>query len=91
FLIARTVNRKRIYRDHKPLEAMKELNWSYQNHLDEALRKERLQDYSLATRHLFLALLLYFHDVKWLEARIWKTNWEYYEELKQVNEESAEF
>ena len=50
----------------------------------------RLTDYTLSTRHLFLALLLYFHEKEWLEARIWKTNWEYYDELKKVNQEWAE-
>ena len=39
---------------------------------------------------MFLALLLYFHEKEWLEARIWKTNWEYYEEIRKVNQEWAD-
>ena len=65
------------------------MSWSFQKHLNEAKRQEELAQYSHATRHLFLALLLFFHEKEWLEARIWKTNWEYYEELKKVNTDYA--
>ncbi|MBU9722369.1 MULTISPECIES: DUF4129 domain-containing protein [Bacillaceae] len=91
FFTVRTLNRKRLYRDNKPLQNRKEKNWSFDMHLSESKKQEELGDYSQAARHLFLALLLYFHDINWLEARIWKTNWEYYEELRKVNEDSAEF
>ncbi|MCR2822829.1 DUF4129 domain-containing protein [Lederbergia panacisoli] len=82
--------RKRKYKDYKPFQSMKEMDWTFQTHLEEAVRFESLGDYTTSTRHLFLALLLYFHEKEWLIARIWKTNWEYYDELRKVNKEWAE-
>ncbi|WP_226036842.1 DUF4129 domain-containing protein [Aquibacillus saliphilus] len=90
FIVGRNYRRKQDFRDNKPLQSINEINWSFKNHLAEAKRQEELQQYSLSTRHLFLALLLYFHEKEWLEARIWKTNWEYYDELTRVNQSSAE-
>jgi hypothetical protein len=90
FLIVRHRKRNRLLRVQKPLQSVKEMNWSYQQHLSEARKQEDLAQYTLATRHMFLALLLYFHEKEWLEARIWKTNWEYYDELRKVNQEWAD-
>ncbi|MBS4194234.1 DUF4129 domain-containing protein [Lederbergia citri] len=89
-LLVRVQLRKRKYWDNKPFTSMKEMEWTYQTHLNEADRLSSLKEYSLSTRHLFLALLLYFHEKEWLMARIWKTNWEYYDELQKVNKEWAE-
>lgn len=90
FFIIRNNRRNRLSRDKAPLQSMKEMNWSHQMHLAEARKQEALGEYSAATRHMFLALLLYFHENEWLEARVWKTNWEYYDELKKVNQQWAE-
>ncbi|MEH7123183.1 DUF4129 domain-containing protein [Bacillus sp. JJ1773] len=90
FIIARNTKRNRMLRDQKPLQSMKELNWSFQQHLLEAKKLEALGEFTLSTRHMFLALLLYLHEKEWLEARIWKTNWEYYDELQKVNARWAE-
>lgn len=89
FFIVRRVRRARMFRDPSPLQSFAEKDWSYQKHLSEAMKLQHSHRYTLATRHLFLALLLYFHEKEWLEARIWKTNWEYYDELKAVNSEWA--
>lgn len=89
FFILRNIKRNRMLRDHKPLQSMNEINWSFQRHLSETQKLEKDGEYTLATRHLFLALLLYFHEKEWLVARIWKTNWEYYDELRKVNQEWA--
>lgn len=89
YFLIRNTNRKRKYRE-APLQSMKELERSASMHLADALKREKEPDYSLAARHLFLALLLYFHENKWLEARIWKTNWEYYDELRKVNQSWAD-
>ena len=90
FIIFRNVRRNRIFRNQNPLQSMKEMNWSFRQHLTEATRLEALEQYTLSIRHLFLAVLLYFHEKGWLEARIWKTNWEYYDELRKINEQDAE-
>lgn len=90
FLLVRNSRRNRVYREKKPLQSIKEMNWTYQKHLLEAKNQEQQGDYSLSTRHLFLALLLFLHEKEWLEARIWKTNWEYYEELRKVHQNRAD-
>ncbi|WP_205677325.1 DUF4129 domain-containing protein [Aquibacillus halophilus] len=90
FVAARSYRRKRTFRDHTAIKSIKEMDWSFENHLTEAKKQGELQQYTIATRHLFLALLLYLHEKEWLEARIWKTNWEYYDELRQFNQNSAE-
>ncbi len=90
FFLIRNSRRNQLHREQKPLKSLQEINWSFQQHLQEAKRQETLADYTLATRHLFLALLLYFHEKGWLEARMWKTNWDYYDELRKVNRESAD-
>ncbi|WP_173104690.1 DUF4129 domain-containing protein [Bacillus sp. KH172YL63] len=86
FAAIRNGARRRKFRSNKPLQSLNEMNWSYSRHLEEALKQESLGDYSKATRHIFLALLLYFHEQSYLEAKAWKTNWEYYDELRKVNQ-----
>lgn len=90
YLFIRKNKRKRMFSERAPLYSQKEIDWSYQMHIAEALVQEELALYAPATRHLFLALLLYFHEKDWLEARVWKTNWEYYEELKKNNQQRAD-
>lgn len=90
FLVIRAVKRRRTFHDHQPLQAVEEHEWASRDHLSEASRQEARENYSLATRHMFLALLLHFHENGWLEARSWKTNWDYFDELRKVNARSAE-
>ncbi|MGN7400232.1 DUF4129 domain-containing protein [Cytobacillus praedii] len=90
FFIFRNRKRNRMLGDHKPLQSINEIDWSFTRHLSESQKHETSGEYTLATRHLFLALLLYFHEKEWLVARIWKTNWEYYDELRKVNQEWAD-
>ena len=85
FFLIRNHKRKIPLHHNKPLQTINEMHWTYDMHLTEATNRETREEYSRATRHMFLALLLYFHEKEWLTARIWKTNWEYYDELKKVN------
>ena len=85
----RNSRRRKRFKEKKILQSVEEINWSFERHLTEARKLEELGDFTKSTRHLFLAILLYFHEKKWLEARIWKTNWEYYEELRKVNKQWA--
>jgi hypothetical protein len=89
FLIVRNVRRSQKFKDRKPLQSLQEINWTYERHLQEAKNQEANGELGRATRHLFLALLLYCHEKEWLEAKIWKTNWDYYEELKKSNQPHA--
>lgn len=85
-LIKRNLTSNRTSRSTKrPLQHEDELQWSSSKHLQEASYHKQKEDYQQATRHVFLAMLLYFDKQKWIEARVWKTNWDYYEELKKVN------
>lgn len=76
---------------HAPIYSSHELEWTFEMHLVEAKRQEEKMDFTKATRHSFLATLLFFHEKEWLKAKIWKTNWEYYEELLKVNRDAANF
>lgn len=89
-LLIRNMKRNRTLRKQKPLQLIKEMNWTSQRHLEEAKNQESLEDYRMSTRHLFLALLLSYHEKGMLEARIWKTNWDYYDELRKVDQQKAE-
>lgn len=88
--LVRKVQKKRAFQNKKPLQSLKEKHWSFSDHLAEAEKQETQGSYQPAVRHLFLALLLYFDEKEDLKARTWKTNGEYYEELRRVNPEKAE-
>lgn len=89
--MGRSRKQQKAFRDRKPLQSTGELVLTVDNHLAEAEKHEEAGEFTLAARHMFLALLLHFHEISWLEARIWKTNLEYYEELKSTNKQSAQF
>ncbi|MEH7121080.1 DUF4129 domain-containing protein [Neobacillus vireti] len=90
FILIRNTSRNRLMRKQKLLQSFKEGNWTYLRHLEEAAKQESLDDFTESTRHLFLAMLIYYHEKEWLEARIWKTNWDYYAELKKVSQQNAD-
>jgi len=90
FILIRNTRRNRLLQKQKPLQSFRDRNWTYVRHLEEAEKLESLGDFTESTRHLFLAMLLYYHDKKWLEARIWKTNWDYYEELRKIDQQNAD-
>lgn len=89
FLFVRSSVRKRSVKRRQPFQTTSEMEWSVARHLKEANRQEQLENYALATRHQFLAVLLYFHKRHWLQARTWKTNWEYFSELERKDKEIA--
>lgn len=89
FFLLRHYRRKLHYRDRQ-LYRKQEKDWSYVEHLSEAEKQEANGNLQVATRHLFLALLLNFHERGYVEARISKTNWEYFEEIKQLEKGRAE-
>ncbi|PLS09536.1 DUF4129 domain-containing protein [Neobacillus cucumis] len=90
FILIRNTRRNRLLRKQKPLQSLKDRNWTYMRHLEEAEKLEASEDLTGSTRHLFLAMLLFFHEKEWLEARIWKTNWDYFEELRKVSQHKAD-
>lgn len=90
FIVIRSIKRKRSLQRHQPFQSTNEMEWSVAEHLKKAERYENEGHYSLATRHQFLALLLHFHEENWLEAHVWKTNWDYVNELQQTDQQRAE-
>lgn len=90
FQRVRFSQRRRDLTEYKPLKSLNEANWSFDNHLQTARQQEESGNYTDAARHVFLALLLYFDEKEWVKARNWKTNWEYFAELQQVNKQWAE-
>ncbi|CAG9623580.1 DUF4129 domain-containing protein [Sutcliffiella rhizosphaerae] len=90
-IIAFTRNAKnKMIRSNQPFQSEDEWYWTYNRHMEAVANFEKQEEYTLATRHLFLAMLLSFHEKEWLEAKIWKTNWEYFDELKYTKKELAE-
>jgi len=90
FLVIRSIQRRRALQEHQPFQSLNEMEWSVESHLKEVEKQQHAGNYSLATRHQFLAVLLYFHEQKWLKAHVWKTNWDYFAELKRYDKERAE-
>ncbi|MHB8126110.1 MAG: DUF4129 domain-containing protein [Desulfitobacteriaceae bacterium] len=78
-LLARFVRQGRV--NPKRAGISKRLTRTVQQHLAEAHRLTEQTEYSLALRHLFLGFIVYLDQNQWIEARAWKTNWEYYAEL----------
>lgn len=90
YLSIRTAKRKRAFNERPPLSAFSEQQWTSQGHLQEAYRHESEENYAPAVRHLFLALLLRFDEKGWLTAKSWKTNGEYYDELRKKDKVRAD-
>lgn len=90
FLSVRKRKRQASFYDAPPLGSKREQEWSYERHLQEARKQEDSDDYTEATRHLFLAVLLYLDEKELLKARGGKTNWEYVLEIRQINKQYAE-
>lgn len=90
FFFVRYFKRKNNFKEQTPLYHKSERDWTYHDHIAKSKEQEKKGDLQASTRHLFLALLLYFHEKGFLEARIWKTNWEYFEELRRLDNQRAE-
>jgi hypothetical protein len=90
FFVVRYFKRKSRFQEQSHFFNQQEKDWTSLEHLSKANELENNGNLPLATRHLFLALLLYFHEKGYIEARIWKTNWEYFEELKRYEKKRAE-
>lgn len=73
----------------KPDATQEEWTMSVKRHIDEAEKCASSQEYREAIRHLFLALILELDQREWIEAKQWKTNWEYFHEIQQYSMASA--
>ncbi|GAA0312154.1 hypothetical protein GGQ92_001965 [Gracilibacillus halotolerans] len=62
-----------------------EADWTYQQHLEEAQLNRDKSLFDIATRHTFLAFLLFLQEHNLVEIKRWKTNWEYANELSSTN------
>ncbi len=80
-LLSRFVRQGQVHQ--KRVVMSESLTRSVQQHLTEAHRLMEQNEYRLAIRHLFLGFILFLDQNQWIEARAWKTNWEYYAELKE--------
>lgn len=68
-------------RRHESLGTRRDFSMAAMDHLQAASDFSRAGEYQKALRHLFLAMLIHLDEKKWLRAKPWKTNGEYYEEL----------
>lgn len=81
---------RRSYEKSVPLSDLHEIEWTYADHFKHAKEYEGKGNYQRAVRHWFLALLLTYDDIDWIRAEIWKTNGEYYAELKGHSRKGAD-
>lgn len=84
---SKVVRENRLY--SKPIGTESELVLSPESHLLEAEKRMEEGDLRSAQRHLFLAYLLSLDHKQWIEARAWKTNGEYMDELQGTQPEIA--
>lgn len=78
-LLSRFVRQGRV--NSKKVSTIKGQILTVQRHLEKAHSLAEEGNYDLALRSLFLGFILYLDQNSWLEAKAWKTNWEYYAEL----------
>lgn len=81
--------RKKRLATHRPFDQPVNQNWGWNDHLQAAQQYADESNYRLATRHQFLAFLLFLNHTDWIETKRWKTNWEYYDELRERKKELA--
>lgn len=74
----------------KPVGTAAELTWSAREHLTAADRLAEKEEFQAALRHMFLAFILYLDQTNWIDAKPWKTNGDYYDEIKDHHKERAE-
>jgi hypothetical protein len=84
---SKIVRENRYY--SKPIGTESEFVQSPLSHLQEAEKRFAEGDLRSAQRHLFLAYLLRLDQLQWIEARAWKTNGEYLDELQGTRPEIA--
>jgi hypothetical protein len=84
---SKVVRENRFY--SKPIGTESELIQSPQSHLQMADKHLEEGNLRSAQRHLFLAYLLGLDQQKWIEAKAWKTNGEYFDELQGKQPEIA--
>lgn len=90
FLLVRMIRRRQQARGNQPFRQMQQSTWTYHDYVTAAETQEAQADYSEAVRFMFMAVLLYAHEQHWLEIQMWKTNWDYNEELKKVDSQRAQ-
>lgn len=86
-LVSRFVRPSRV--QAKPMRPAADQPFTIQRRLAEAHRLAEAGDYSSALRNLLLGFILYLDQNQRIEAKVWKTNWEYYAELKERSPQLA--
>lgn len=75
---------------YRPVGTAGELAMSVSHHLEKARAAEALGDTITAVRFLFLALVRKLDETGWIQARSWKTNLEYDEEILKKDHDLAQ-
>ncbi|GAA4060449.1 DUF4129 domain-containing protein [Amphibacillus indicireducens] len=89
YLLKNWQRRQRLKRDQplKGLTINAQSLQDYQRSLEEA---EANNNYQAAVRFRFLILLFELDQKQWLNKERWKTNWDYYQEIKRLKKDQAE-
>ncbi|MFB1050953.1 DUF4129 domain-containing protein [Paraliobacillus sp. JSM ZJ581] len=88
YKISRNVFRRKKFSNIQPLHKDQK-HWTSEDHLQKANQFEEQQRYANATRHLFLSFLLLLNEKGLVKTQAWKTNWEYYDELVEIDSRLA--
>ncbi|AFQ45240.1 DUF4129 domain-containing protein [Desulfosporosinus meridiei] len=86
--ISRFVRQGRIHLDQ--ISMFQGQAFTAHDHLREAHRLAQEGNYHSALRNLFLGLIIYLDQNQRIVAKTWKTNWEYYVELKDRSAQQAD-
>lgn len=90
FRMKKSVTSYSDYASTKPMKDAESKEWKYEDHMRAAAQLKSDGKTTEAARHVFLAMLLYFEERGWLTVQIWKTNGDYYQELRKINLALAE-
>jgi hypothetical protein len=88
-LVARSFIREGRFKK-QPVATTDELVSSTAQHLQKGQQLADNGEYRFALRHVFLAYILYLDEKNLIEARAWKTNLEYHQELSERLQHTAE-
>ncbi|MCA0971303.1 DUF4129 domain-containing protein [Halobacillus litoralis] len=89
FRLTQSTKRQKALKESNPLSHSSHLEWTYEEHLQEAESMRQKGNLKEAVRHGFLALLLNFNDQGYVSAQVWKSNGDYVEELSKVDRSLA--
>ncbi|WP_440896449.1 DUF4129 domain-containing protein [Amphibacillus sp. Q70] len=89
FALINWQRRKRL-KDNQPLKNFSSQTLTFKDYQERFEEAEEREHYPEAIRYRFLLLLFNLEEKQLIKIERWKTNWDYFKELTQINEDQAE-